>query len=98
MNDKRILVVDDNKENIELLSVLIERNEWEYQTTDRAKTALEMMQENPFDLVLADLMMPEMNGLELLEEIKKEWPQTDVVIITAFGSIPTAIEAIKKGA
>ena len=98
MSVKRILVVDDNRENLELLSVLIERNGWEHETTDRARTALAMMEARPFDLVLADLMMPEMNGLELLAEVKQSWPQVDVVIITAFGSIPTAIEAIKKGA
>ncbi|MDH5677504.1 MAG: sigma-54 dependent transcriptional regulator [Nitrospinota bacterium] len=98
MSEKRILVVDDSHENLELLSVLIERNGWEHETADRARAALKMLEEAPFDLVMADLMMPEMNGLELLAEVKKQWPSTDVVIVTAFGSIPTAIEAIKKGA
>ncbi|MDH5637307.1 MAG: response regulator [Nitrospinota bacterium] len=98
MSEKRILVVDDSLENRELLSVLIERNGWEHQTADRARAALKMLEEGSFDLVLADLMMPEMNGLELLAEVKRQWPDTDVVIVTAFGSIPTAIEAIKKGA
>jgi DNA-binding NtrC family response regulator len=98
MSGKRILIVDDSLENRELLSVLIERHGWELGAADRAKTALAMMEANPYDLVLADLMMPEMNGLELLAEIKKNWPAAEVVIITAFGSIPTAIEAIKMGA
>ncbi len=98
MSDKRILVVDDSYENIELLSVLIEKNDWDYDTAENGAAALKMLEAGPYDLVLADLMMPEMNGLELLDKVKEVWPATEVVIITAYGSIPTAIEAIKKGA
>ncbi len=98
MNDNRILLVDDSAENLELLSVLIERNDWDYDTADSGISALRKFENNYYNLVLADLMMPQMNGLELLDRIKEVWPATEVVIITAHGSIPTAIEAIKKGA
>jgi len=98
MNDNRILLVDDSAENLELLSVLIERNDWDYDTADSGISALRKFEDNYYNLVLADLMMPQMNGLELLDRIKDMWPATEVVIITAHGSIPTAIEAIKKGA
>lgn len=98
MNDKRILIVDDTPENVELLSVLLERNNWPYDAVDSGPAALAMFEKNRYDLVLADLMMPQMNGIELLEKIKALWPGTDVVIVTAYGSVPTAIEAIKKGA
>lgn len=98
MDNKRILIVDDTPENVELLSVLIERNNWAYKSVDSGAEALKILKKEPYDLVLADLMMPHMNGLELLDKIKELWPGTEVVIITAFGSIPTAIEAIKKGA
>ncbi|VAX19414.1 Flagellar regulatory protein FleQ [hydrothermal vent metagenome] len=98
MENKRILIVDDTPENVELLSVLIERNDWAYKSVNSGAEGLKIMEKEPYDLVLADLMMPHMNGLELLDKIKELWPGTEVVIITAFGSIPTAIEAIKKGA
>ena len=98
MSDKRILIVDDSHENMELLSVLIEQNSWEYDTAENGAVGLKRLEAGAYDLVLADLMMPQMNGLELLDRVKEAWPSTEVVIITAYGSIPTAIEAIKKGA
>jgi len=98
MSDKRILIVDDSPENLELLAVLLERNGWEYDTADSGVTALAALEKSQYDLVVTDLMMPAMNGLELLTRVKDDWPGVEVMIVTAHGSIPTAIEAIKKGA
>lgn len=98
MSDKKILLVDDSPENLELLAVLMERNGWDYDKADSGDSALEKLKSESYDLVLTDLMMPRMNGLELLARIKENWPSTEVIIVTAYGSIPTAIEAIKKGA
>ncbi|VAX18326.1 Response regulator of zinc sigma-54-dependent two-component system [hydrothermal vent metagenome] len=98
MSNKKILIVDDSPENLELLSVLAERNNWDYDTADSGVTALARIVKSHYDLVITDLMMPAMNGLELLTKIKENWPAIDVIIVTAHGSIPTAIEAIKKGA
>lgn len=98
MNEHKILIVDDTPENIELLSALLDRNGWDYDSVDHAMAAVERLKSTTYDLVITDLMMPQMNGIELLEKIKQEWPETEVIIVTAYGSIPTAIEAIKKGA
>ena len=98
MSDNKILIVDDTPENLELLSALFERNGWEYESAYSAIEALEKLETSVYDLVITDLMMPHMNGIELLEKIKSRWPGTEVIIVTAYGSIPTAIEAIKKGA
>ncbi len=98
MSENRILIVDDSPENLELLALLLERNGWEYDMADSGRSAIQRLEERRYDLVITDLMMPEMNGLELLQRLKERWSGTEVVIVTAYGSIPTAIEAIKKGA
>ncbi|MBI5814495.1 MAG: sigma-54-dependent Fis family transcriptional regulator [Nitrospinae bacterium] len=98
MSERRILIVDDNPDNLELLSVLMERNNWESDTAESGVAALAMMEKNVYDVVITDLMMPAMNGLELLVKTKERFPGVEVIIVTAYGSIPTAIEAIKKGA
>ena len=65
---------------------------------DIAQAALELVRLQPFDLVLVDLVMEEMDGIEVLREINREWPQTEVVIITAHGTIETAVKALREGA
>ena len=70
-------------------------------TVERASSgfeALEILEKNPFDVLFVDIRMPEMNGIELLEKVKTEYPETAVIIITAFGSIETAVKAMKLGA
>ncbi len=98
MGDNKILIVDDSMENRELLSAMLEMHGWEYETAENGELGLRKIEADSYDIVLVDLMMPLMNGLELLDRIKESWPSTEVIIITAYGSIPTAIEAIKKGA
>jgi DNA-binding NtrC family response regulator len=90
--------VDDNQENLDFLSLIMERNGCESDTADGGVSALAKLGSTHYDIVITDLMMPVMNGLELLDKIKQEWPETEVVFATAYGSIPTAIEAIKRGA
>ncbi|MEM2732907.1 MAG: response regulator, partial [Nitrososphaerota archaeon] len=63
-----------------------------------AWSALEILQEENFDVVVVDLLLTGMNGIDLLSTIKRTSPNTVVIIITAYGSIPSAVEAIKKGA
>ncbi len=57
-----------------------------------------MLTEREYDLVFLDIKMPDMGGLEVLEQIKAQYPQTMVVMITAYGSVETAVEAMKQGA
>lgn len=98
MSGRKILLVDDNQENLDFLSLMMERNGCEYDTADGGVSALAKLSSAHYDIVITDLMMPVMNGLELLDRIKQDWPETEVVFVTAYGSIPTAIEAIKRGA
>ena len=95
----RILIVDDEKDMLALLKRIIsEETEHEVVTETDPVRALELFKEKPFDLVITDLKMPKMDGIKLLESIKKVSPDIAVVILTAFATIETAVEAIRKGA
>ncbi len=94
-----ILVVDDEMDMQQLLKRSLEPAlEYRVEIASSGEMALSMLSNNRFDLVLADIKMPGMDGLELLELIKRESPDITVVIMTAFGSIDLAVEAIKNGA
>jgi DNA-binding NtrC family response regulator len=95
----RILIVDDEKDMLALLKRIIsEETEHEVVTETDPVHALELFKEKAFDLVITDLKMPKMDGIKLLESIKKANSEVSVVILTAFATIETAVEAIRKGA
>jgi DNA-binding NtrC family response regulator len=94
----RILIVDDEPNVVNFLSILLQREGYEVVTATSGKEALEKLKENRVDVVLADLKMPEMDGLELLSRIKQMDNQIAVIIMTAYASIETAIEAMRRGA
>jgi DNA-binding NtrC family response regulator len=93
-----ILIVDDEEIIRESLSFVLSREGYRVQEAPNGKVAAEMIKADSFDLVLTDLEMPEMKGIELLEHVTRYSPETLVVIITAYGSIDTAIAALRKGA
>ena len=95
---ERILVVDDELDMLMLLRMIIEDNtDYEVDTTNNPSEALKMVMENDYDLVISDLKMPGMDGLELFDEVKGMKPDLPLIIITAYGSLETSDEAIKKG-
>ncbi|MEW6674100.1 MAG: sigma-54 dependent transcriptional regulator [Thermodesulfobacteriota bacterium] len=95
----KILVVDDEKDMLLLLQRIIsEETDHELQVEANPFQALDVFKNNHFDLVITDLKMPKMDGIKLLEEVKKIRPKVSVVILTAFATIDTAVEAIQKGA
>jgi DNA-binding NtrC family response regulator len=94
-----ILVVDDEIDMQKLLKRSLESAlDCRVETASSGEMALQMLAKSRFDLVLADIKMPGMDGLELLELIKRATPEVTVVMMTAFGSIDTAVEAMKNGA
>jgi len=97
MSDK-ILVVDDEDIIRESLSYILKKEKYEVNEAANGKIACEMLKDTSYDLVITDLEMPEMKGIELLEEIKKMNLQTNTMIITAYGSMETAIAALRSGA
>jgi two-component system response regulator PilR (NtrC family) len=93
-----ILVVDDDKSMREFLELILKREKYNVACAKDGADAILLLKENYFDLVITDLMMPVINGLELLKKAKELYPDIKVIMITAFGTIDTAIEAIKLGA
>ena len=95
----KIMIVDDAKDMLMLLErILAEETVHETVTCANPLDALERIDREPFDLVLTDLKMPGMSGIDLLEAVRKRRPETAVIIMTAYATIDTAVEAIHKGA
>jgi DNA-binding NtrC family response regulator len=95
----KILVVDDETPVQEILKKgLSQMGGFSVEVAQNGREAIEKIENDVFDLVLTDMKMPEMDGLELLKTIKGTWPDMMVILITAYGSIETAVEAMKMGA
>jgi len=93
-----ILIVDDEKNYLVVLEALLGTEGYEIVTTDNAREALRSVRESDLDLVITDMKMPGMSGMELLEECKKIRPELPVIMMTAYGTIEMAVEAMKKKA
>jgi DNA-binding NtrC family response regulator len=89
--------VDDDRHILDLVQQFLLHRGIRVTTSPSAAEALQMVAETPYDVVFSDLMMPEMDGLELLKTIKQANPDTEVIIVTGHGSIETAIKALKLG-
>jgi len=95
---RRIVVVDDEKDMRAFLEILLRRNGYSVMSFPDAGRALEYCRSNPFDLVITDMRMPGMDGVGLLKELKVIDEDAPVIMITAYASVDTAIEAMKAGA
>jgi len=95
---RKVLIADDEKNAREGLKFLLQDRPLDIRLATNGEEALQIVRAEPIDLVLADLKMPRLNGLELLKRIKEESPQTEVIIITVAGTIASAREALKQGA
>jgi len=94
----KVLVVDDEPNILKTMGVCFNAVGYATQLFSKPQEALEVLRREKFDLAFVDLKMAPINGMELLAEIKKYSPETTVIIVTAHGSIDTAIEAVKRGA
>ncbi len=94
----QILVVDDDRSMREFLELVLKRERYSVTCAKDGADAILLLKENYFDLVITDLMMPAINGLEVLKKAKELYPDIQVIVITAFGAIETAVKAIKLGA
>jgi len=93
-----ILVVDDEAKVRRLTALILKKKGYKVVDARGARVALGCLQNEPFDLVITDLKMPEMDGLALLKRCRTLYPETDVMVLTAYGTIENAVEAMQHGA
>jgi len=98
MTGNRILVVDDEENLRRVTQLRLQQAGYDVATAADGNQALAFLERNPRDLVLTDLRMPGLSGIELLERIKEAYPEVIVILVTAFGTIESAVEAMKHGA
>src|SRR3989338_6388842 len=94
----KILVVDDEESLREFLEIMLKRDGYEVETAANGELALNLLKKKSFDIVITELQMPKVHGMEVLAKAKDMDPQLVVMVITAFGSTESAVEAMKLGA
>ncbi len=94
----RILVVDDEKSMREVLHIFLKNEGYSVTLADNGESAVAAVKKDIFDLIITDMNMPKVSGMDLLKSVKKIAPDTIVVVITAFGTTESAVEAMKQGA
>ena len=93
-----ILVVDDERSMREFLEILLSKKGHDVRLAEDGREALGKLADTEYDLVITDLKMPEVGGLEVLARTKDRWPETEVIVMTAYSTTETAVEAMKRGA
>jgi DNA-binding response OmpR family regulator len=94
----KILIVDDEEAVRFFTADGLSRAGWQVYEADSGEAALVIMEETPCDVMLLDLRMTGMDGLEVMRQAKEHWPETMIIIMTAYASIDSAIEAVRQGA
>jgi DNA-binding NtrC family response regulator len=94
----RVLLVDDEKDFVEMLSLRLKEVEEKVTVAYSGKECLETLRNKEIDVVILDIKMPGMDGMETLREIKKRFPLVEVIMLTGHGSTETAVEGMKMGA
>lgn len=94
----KILIVDDESAVCESLEELLRMENFQAESAGSGEDALKVLSEVKFDLVLLDIKMPGIDGVEVMRQIKKYHPDTRIIIITGYGSLDSAIKSIRSGA
>ena len=95
---QRVLIMDDEENMRHMLSVLLQRENFQVSLASNGRQGLDMLRRRQFDVVLCDVKMPEMNGLEFLTALREQSMHVPVVMMSAFGTVELAVEAMKQGA
>ena len=96
LKNSEILFVDDEKELLFTVDEYLSQMGYNITVIDSGLEALELTKKKKIDILITDLKMPEVNGLELLKAVKDHQPETEVIILTGYGSIETAVEALSS--
>jgi len=95
---EKLLIVDDMKSILDLLAVVFQKEGYQVRTCASVAKVFELMEKEDFDLVITDIRMPEVSGMDLLKHLREHRPDIPVIMITAYGSLKQAVEALKMGA
>ncbi|HEX3384393.1 MAG TPA: sigma-54 dependent transcriptional regulator [Mucilaginibacter sp.] len=98
MQKGRLLIIDDEDRLRNLLARILQLEGYDVVTASTAKEGLKKLSNDSINVVLSDVKLPDANGVELTEQIKKNWPVTEVIVLTAYGTISDGVKAIKAGA
>ncbi len=98
MQKGKLLIIDDEERLRKLLSRILQLEGYEIFEAATAKEGLKKLEQETIDVIVSDVKLPDSNGIELTEKIKTNWPATEVIMLTAFGSISDGVAAIKNGA
>jgi len=93
-----ILILDDEKSIVDLLGVVFRKEGYQVKTTPASADILDFLKDEDFDILLSDIKMPRANGMDILEFMNRNKPEIPVIMITAYGSVKQAVEALKSGA
>jgi two-component system response regulator GlrR len=94
----KILVLDDDQNLLRVIKMRLEANEYQVATAIQAEEAVEIAKADGIDLALVDLKLAGKNGIEVMEELHEINPEMPIIILTAYGTIKSAVEAMKRGA
>ena len=95
---KKVLVIDDEPiVRISCKRTLVPEG-YDVTLADSGRAGIEILEKDPFDLILLDLKMPDMGGIDVLKVIMERWPATKVIIVTGYSTVDTAVEALRLGA
>ncbi len=97
MNNKA-LVIDDDRATLDLMRFQLESENFQVVTVEKGNDGLKIAEDNPFDIILTDLNLPDIDGIEIVKKLKQITPETEIIMITGFGSAEKAVEATKAGA
>ncbi len=95
---ERLLIVEDEDTLCESLQRVFQREGYDVDIADSAESAFTLLEEKSYDLIITDIILPGISGIELLVKYRKKNPSQKVIVITAFASLASAVEAIKAGA
>jgi|GEM_PF-4303794 len=97
-NPRRLLIIDDEEMALMNLEHILKKQGYEIATATTGPKGLELVRNRPFDVVLTDLRMEKVDGMQILEESRRLHPYCEVIMITGYATVDSAIEAMKKGA
>jgi len=98
MEQKKILIIDDEESMRHMLSLILKKEGYQVHAAAGGREALDLLSSHSFDFILSDIIMPEMDGLELLQALKDRKVEATIIMMSAYGTINTAVEAMKRGA